>query len=392
MLKQTYHYFERKLAARKMRSLRAKVIALTGSHGKTSTGQAVTTVLSERYKVAQTDLNLDPIYAIPQLIKKLKNEDYAVVELAVDKPGQMQEYLKMVKPTVGVLTGIAPVHADSEHLGSIEGIMKEKSVLLKNLPNEGYLVCNADDPKVVEMSKSTKARLVKYGFSKEADLVIREVKVSLKGTSILLVTKKGSLQLQLKLLGKQQAYVAAAAAAVGLEEGLTLSQVKTGLEKLEPMSGRMSLEKGPLGTILINDARRANLSSTLVGVETLAEIETNRKIAVIGEMGEMGDYEESGHREVGKAIAKNPPTFLVTVGPATKFVVEEALKGMPNDRVVYTSDVFEAAEKLKEILQPGDFIYLKGSLLKHLERIPLILEGKKVDSDEIASHRYEVYD
>ena len=390
-MKEIYHYLERKQAASKMSKSRAKVIGLTGSQGKTSTAQAIAAVLATKYSVLTTDVNLDPIYAIPQLVGRLKKEDFAVVEMAVDKPGQMSEYLRMVKPELGVLTGIAPVHADAEHLGSIEGIIKEKSALLEALPTSGVAICNWDDPRVVDMARRTKARVIKYGTKDGCNVCIEESSVSLKGTQVVLSTERGDLRLNLKLIGKQHAYTAAAAVGVALEVGVELADIKKGLEQLEPLPGRMSLEEGPMGTTILNDARRANLASTLSGLATLAEIPAGRKIAVLGQMAEMGRYEEAGHREVGRKVAEIKPNYLVTIGPATKFIVQEVEKSLPRETVFYTEDVFAAAKKLKEILRPGDLWYLKGSLLKHLERIPLILEGKEVDSDEIASHRYEVY-
>ncbi|MDP2671568.1 MAG: UDP-N-acetylmuramoyl-tripeptide--D-alanyl-D-alanine ligase [bacterium] len=390
-LKNIYHLLERKLAARKMSRLGIRVIGITGSYGKTNSAVAITAALSEKYKVAQTDLNLDPIFSIPALIRSLKDEKYVVVELGVDGFGQMRQYFKMIRPSVGVLTGIAPVHADRDHLGSLEGIMKEKGELLSILPAKGYLLCNWDDQRVQEMVSRAKIKIIKYGFSKEADIQVREVKVSVVGTRVKIQIPKGEIELNLKLIGRHHAYTAALAVGIGLEERLSLEQIKKGLEKIEPLAGRMNLENGPAGTFILNDSRRANVASTLAGLETLEDCEAERKIAVLGQMGEMGDYEETGHRQVGKKVAAMKLDYLVCVGPATRFIEEEAKKGLDPNRVFYADDVFEAASQLKELLRPGDLWYLKGSLLKHLERIPLLLKGKKVDSDELASHRYQVY-
>ena len=153
----------------------------------------------------------------------------------------------------------------------------------------------------------------------------------------------------------------------------------------------MSIEPGPKGTVLLNDSRRANPASAIAGLQALDEYPAKRKIAVMGEMGELGDWEEKGHRDVGLEVARVKPDYLVAVGPLTKFIAEEAEKSMRKGTVVWVNDVFEAAGVLSSLVKSGDLIYLKGSLLKHLERIPLIMEGKQVDPDEIASTRYEVY-
>lgn len=392
IIKRIYHFLERMMAARKMAGKKnVKVIGLTGSQGKTSVSVAIVSVLKEKYRVIQTDLNLDPIYAIPRMIRDLKDEEVAVVEMAVDKPGQMKQYLGLVQPQFGVLTGIAPVHADENHLGSIEGIMREKSELLKALPDSGVVFCNWDDERVRQMSTSTKARIIKYGYSEGVDVRIVSALPTLGGTRIELVCGEKSSTFKLQLIGKHHAFTAAAAFAVGKELGLEETQILKGLVEISPLPGRMSLESGPGGSLILNDSRRANLASTLVGLETLKEIDAKRKIAIIGPMAEMGDYEESGHREVGKKLAETKPDYAICVGGATKYIYEEAVGVLGTEKLYFAQDVFQAAARLKQIMRKGDLWYLKGSLLKHLERIPLIIEGKKVDPDEIASHRYEIY-
>jgi UDP-N-acetylmuramyl pentapeptide synthase len=168
-------------------------------------------------------------------------------------------------------------------------------------------------------------------------------------------------------------------------------EIITGLAKLIPLDGRGNLEPGPKETVILNDSRRANPASTVAGLQTLADLSAKRKIAVLGEMGELGKYSEEGHRSVGHKVAEIKPDYVVCVGGATKFIAEEARKGMKKNQVIFVKDVFEAAGVLSGILKKGDLWYLKGSLLKHLERIPLILEGRDVDPDEIASKRYEIY-
>lgn len=393
IFKQLFHSSRRKLAKLWLQMHpNLKIIAVTGSFGKTNTATAITGVLSQKAKTIQTDLNLDTIYNVPITALKIWSHRYGVFELGVDHPGEMDQYLEIVKPTLGVLTGISPVHSDSEHLGSLERIIKEKGRLLQALPIDGLAVINYDDHEARKMAEKTVAKVWFYGTNPK-NCVVRasDVKVSLEGTSLILYHKSESVELNLKLIGEHHAYTSMAAAAVGLSQGMTLLEIAKGLEKLTPLPGRMSVEKGPLGTILLNDTRRANPASTIAGLETIAQLEAKRKVLVLGQMGELGKYEEEGHRTVGKKVGEINPHYLVAVGPATKSIVEEASKKLPKERVIYTENVFEAARVLKEILKKDDLVYLKGSLLKHLERIPLILQGKKVDPDEIASKRYEVY-
>jgi UDP-N-acetylmuramyl pentapeptide synthase len=182
-----------------------------------------------------------------------------------------------------------------------------------------------------------------------------------------------------------------AAAIVGTLCGMKWREITAGLAKLIPLDGRGNLESGPKETVILNDARRANPASTVAGLQTLADLSAKRKIAVLGEMGELGKYSEEGHRSVGHKASETKPDYLICVGGATKYIAEEARKGMKKNQVILVKDVFEAAGVLSGILKKGDLWYLKGSLLKHLERIPLIIEGRDVDPDEVAAKRYEVY-
>jgi len=242
------------------------------------------------------------------------------------------------------------------------------------------------------MAHELKANVWFYGSNKEnCQVWFENPTVSISGTHLILHHRFESVEVTLKLLGLMHASTATAAAAVGISQGLTLPQISKGLEQLDVLPGRMSVEKGPNGSVLINDARRANPASAIAGLDTLQALSAKRKILVLGQMGELGDYEETGHREVGKKVVEVNPSYVVTVGPLTKHIVTEARKKLPEKKVIYTEDVFEAAKVLKDIIQKDDLVYLKGSLLKHLERIPLIMQGKKVDPDEIASHRYEIY-
>lgn len=394
-----YHNLKRRAAKKKLEKYpNLTIIGVTGSFGKTSTTKAITQILSEKFKTLQTDTNLDTIYNVPQTVLKLRGHEKLVLELGVDHKREMSKHLEIAKPTAGVITGIAPVHTDKDHLGSLEGVVEEKGRLLEVLPPTGWTIMNWDDPNVRNMFNKTRAQVIRYGLNKaHCNLYAEDFKVGFEGTEFkikiqgLAITQEKEVKIKTPLIGKQHAYTILAAAAVALTQGLTLEDVARGAAKLKPLEGRLSIEKGPLGMTLINDSRRANVASTLAGLQVLADLPGKRKIAILGQMAEMGQYEELGHRQVGAKVADVKPYLTVCVGPATKFIQSEALKSLPEDRVFYCEDVFAAAEVLKPLIKAGDLVYLKGSLLKHLERIILLLEGKKVDPDFVASHRYQVY-
>lgn len=402
--KRPFHFGRRNLAKAWIRlHSQATTIGLTGSYGKTSTTRAVAAVLSEKFPTLQTDLNLDTVYNLPITLLKLRSKHkFLVLELGVDHRGEMDSYLKLVKPTIGIVTGISPVHSDPELLGSVEGIKEEKGKLLEALPKNGWAILNRDDGNVYKMAQKTKAKILWYGLGEKNDFWADNIKIDLDGTVFDLhyrepLSKKEKLLrgIKIPLLGQHFVSSALAAWAVGIICGLDEKEIISGLAKLQPLSGRMSLEKGPLGTTILDDHLRANPASTLAGLKTFEALSCpstsrGRKIAVLGEMGELGKYAKEEHRKIGEKMADFSIDCLVGIGPLQKLVIDEAVKGgFAKDRVFWAGDVREASNFLKSYIKNGDFIYLKGSLLRHLERIILILKGQKVSCDLVSCHRYQ---
>jgi len=369
-----------------------EVIGITGSYGKTNTTNAISTVLAEKFKVLETDTNLDTRYNIPITVLKLSNQKKLVLEYGIDKPGEMDFHLFVVKPKIAVITGITPVHADKDLLGSVENIIKEKSKLLAAVPKNGWVIINWDDQQARETAKGVKGKTIFFGRNRyHCEFWASHIKTNFNGTSFKFHFRNSSHIVRIPLIGKHHVYTAMAAAIVGIISDMKWREIKNGLSKLVPLEGRLNIEAGPKDSVILNDSRRSNPASAVAGLQTLADLHAKRKIAVIGEMGELGKYEAEAHRAVGHKAALTKPDFLICVGRATKYTADEAKKGMRKNQVVWVKDVFEAAGILSGMLRKGDLWYLKGSLLKHLERIPLIIDGKEVDIDEIASQRYEIY-
>ena len=371
---------------------KVEVIGITGSYGKTNTTAAIFHILAQKFKVLSTGLNLDTRFNIPITVLKLGKHEKLVLEYGIDHPGEMSYHLFVAKPRVAVITGITPVHADKAHLGSLQNIIKEKSKLAAAVPKDGWVLVNWDDQLARQIAEAARGRVIFYGRNRyHCEFWASHIKTSFKGTSFKLHFRGSSHLVKTPLIGKHSVSIALAAAVVGSMCGMKWREILAGLKDLTPLDGRGNIEPGPKGSIIVNDARRANPASTVAGLQLLADLTAKRKIAVLGEMGELGDYEEEGHRSVGRKAAQTKPDYLICVGSATKFIAEEATKGMKKDKVIWVKDVFEAAGILNGLLREGDLWYLKGSLLKHLERIPLIIEGKDVDPDGVASKRYEVY-
>ena len=305
----------------------------------------------------------------------------------------METHLRLIRPQIGVLTGISPVHAEKELLGSLSGIIEEKGKLLEALPKTGWAVLNFANPHVRQMAKKTGAKIVSYG-QKGADFWLKDAKVKLGGTSFLVGLRQGGkkkeVRVKTKLIGRHFSEEIMAALAVAKILGIKEEKAARNLEKLTPLPGRMSLEKGPKNTLLLNDSLRANPASTLAGLKTLAEIPyRGRKIAVLGEMGELGQYQEKEHRLIGQKLANLNIDFFVGIGGLTRLVWGEAIKnGFPQKRAFWAKDVVEAAQILEKLLKKGDLWYLKGSRLRHLERILLLLNHERVDCRLISCHNY----
>jgi UDP-N-acetylmuramoyl-tripeptide--D-alanyl-D-alanine ligase/murE/murF fusion protein len=368
------------------------VIGVTGSFGKTNTVQAIASVLKQKGPVLQTDLNLDTLYNLPLTLFKIRPKHrFLVLEYGVDHKGEMSQHLNLIKPQIGVLTGINPTHSEPELLGSIAGIMEEKGKLLQALPKNGWAILNWDGRQVRMMGAKTKAQVIKYGITPKADYTARQIKVNFSGTKFILQAKGEEIAISTGLVGRHFVHACLAAAAVGKILGLSWQEISQGLGQLKPLKGRLSVEKGPLGTVLLNDALRANPASTLAGLETLAALPTQgRRIAVLGEMGELGSLSKQEHQILGQKLATLKIDYFIGAGELQKLTVSSALKaGMNPRRVFWVAEVNQAAQKLKTILRKNDLLYLKGSLLKHLERIILILEGKKVACLASGCHRYQ---
>lgn len=394
MIKKIFHQIRRLLAKYWIEvNPQLRIVGITGSYGKTNSTVAITKVLSQKYPTVQTDLNLDTNYNLPITALKVKPWTEALVlEMGVDHKEEMDFHLSLVKPQIGVVTGITPVHSDKEHLGSLQGIIEEKGKLLKSLPKDGLAILNYDDINVRNMAGLSKTEIYFYGKDKvNCEVWADKIKVSLKGLTFDLHHHQKTLKVVSPLIGSHHAYTCMVAYLVGNYFGIEDEKILKAFKLVEPLQGRMSLEAGPLGSILVNDARRANPASTIAGLNTLSDLPGKRKIAVLGEMGELGSFSVEGHSMVGRELAKLKIDYLVAVGPLTKNIVEEAVKsGFPSVNCFLVKDVVEAAKVLKRLLRKGDLLYLKGSLLRHLERIVLILNNENVSCRKILCHHYQL--
>jgi UDP-N-acetylmuramoyl-tripeptide--D-alanyl-D-alanine ligase len=260
-----------------------------------------------------------------------------------------------------VVTAVQPVHL--ERLGTIERIQQAKQELVEELPAaSGVAVLNADDPRVAAMAHVTPARVVRYGVSEQADVRAEQIQSrGLQGVAFDLLAAGERRPVHLPLLGAHSVPAALAAAAVGLEEGLTIDDVAEALHGLQP-SLRQLVVDGINGSRIIDDSYNASPESVLAALNLLHELPGARKVAVLGDMRELGTETEPGHRRVG-ARAAHLVDLLVTFGPHAALIAQEAAaSGLDGTRMRHAASIDEIVEYLRGWLRPGDDVLVKGSL------------------------------
>ncbi|MCH7541632.1 hypothetical protein IH981_02550, partial [Patescibacteria group bacterium] len=214
-----------------------------------------------------------------------------VLEYGIDKPGEMDYHLFVAKPKIAVITGIAPVHSDSHHLGSLDNIIKEKSKLAAAVPKSGWVIINWDDHLARQIADVAVGKVIFYGRNRyHCQFWASHIKTSFKGTNFKLHFSGSSHLVRLPLIGRHHVYTALAAAVIGTISGLKWREVSAGISKIVPLDGRGNIDPGPKESVILNDSRRANPATTVAGLQTLTDLIAKRKIAVLGEMLELGSY------------------------------------------------------------------------------------------------------
>lgn len=365
-------------------------IAITGSYGKTSVSNAIYRIISFSQPTLMTDLELDTIHNVPNTVLRLRKEKVIVFELGIDRLHEMDFHLQIVKPHITVITGITPVHSDEKHMKSLENIVVEKRRAIEVLGPNDFAVLNHDDPHVREMEKFTRAQVIWYGVSPTCNVQIHSVASSTEGVSFKVNGQKSNYSISSKLLGKHSAYNLGAAIAVAEIIGMRRRSIVEAIKEIEPLPGRLNIEAGPLELMLVNDMARANPASTKAGLDFVKGINVGgQKLAVIGEMGELGDSAIPKHKEIGEIAAKTGIDLLVCIGELTRYIAQEAQEnGMPNEKVFYVSTPQEAAQVIKDFAHEGDLLYIKASLFRHLERVVMVLSGQDVVCNVKACHFY----
>jgi UDP-N-acetylmuramoyl-tripeptide--D-alanyl-D-alanine ligase len=354
--------------------LSARVIAITGSVGKSSTKELTTEILSRKFHTFKNPGNYNNEIGLPLTILNLgQGYERIVLEMGFYYPGEISFLCGIAKPDVGIVTNIGTVHA--ERAGSQEEIAKGKAELVEALaPDpEGIAILNYDDPFVKEMASKTNARVVFYGLDPKAHVWADEIQgQGLKGIRFKMHYQGNSMVLEVPILGRHSVQTILRASAAGFAEGMTMPEVADALMTSNTQLRLVAVETRS-GALILDDTYNATPESTLAALDLLDELK-GQKIAVLGDMLELGPYEQAGHEIVGRRAAE-VVNHLIAVGPRGQTIAETAkLGGLPPTAITWVADALQAAEVLKYNLKAGDVVLIKGSHGLRMDRISPILE------------------
>ncbi|MCC6389428.1 MAG: UDP-N-acetylmuramoyl-tripeptide--D-alanyl-D-alanine ligase [Bryobacterales bacterium] len=332
------------------------VIGVTGSAGKTTTKDVIAAMLGVRMVVGKTVGNLNNHIGVPLTLLRLNAESAAVVvEMGMNHGGEIAALARIAKPRVGVVTNVGYAHV--ENFDSVEGVAAAKRELIEALPADGVAVLNADDRRVARFGERCKGRVVTYGLTEDAEVRAEQVRYSLDGVRF----RAGGVELESPLAGRHGVSNLLAGIAVASVYGIGPEEVVDVVKAIEPgaMRGKR-IEKN--GILHINDCYNSNPDAARAMLDLLADTPAGRRIAVLGEMLELGAWSEHLHREIGRYAAKSGMNVLVGIRGAARHAVTAAVEsGLPAGAAHFFEDPAEAGEFVKGMAREGDVILWKGS-------------------------------
>ncbi len=361
------------LASFHRRRRRAFVLAITGSNGKTTTRRMAVSVLERRYAVLEPERNWNNLVGVPLTLLRLEaGHQAAVLELGTNRPGEIARLTEICAPDAGLITNIGPAHL--EGLGSLEGVLAEKAALVSGLAPGRCAVLNADDPLLRRLARECDRPVLLFGTHAEAAVRAAEIEIAPGKTAFDLLTDAGSARVQLPVAGACFVGNALAAAAAGRLLELSPAEIAAGLAAFRPAPGRLEVRNLPGGITVIDDSYNANPASVRAAIDTLAALRgAARGIVVLGEMRELGTEAAARHREAGRLAAESGAAKLYACGPWNGEVARGAREAglSPADVVIGSREEIGAA--LREALQPGDWVLVKGSRAAGMEAIVQML-------------------
>ncbi len=353
-----------------------RLIAVTGSAGKTTTKELTAALLAMRFPVHKSWENLNNAYGLPLALLGLEpSHDVAVVELAMSSPGEIAQLARLAAPQIGVVTNVAAAHL--QFFDSVDSIARAKRELIENLEPPATAVLNYDDRRVRRFAEGFVGRVVTFGFEQGADLRATDWRTTPDGGSDFRVTGRAlRAEFHLPLPGRHNVENALAAIAASTLFDIPASRLREALIGFRNLHQRDEIITRPGPVTLINDTYNSNPLAMERLLETLAAWPVaRRRILVAGEMLELGRESPELHREVGRKAARSGVDWLLAIQGDARFILEGAAEaGFPADRGLFFSTAAEAGKYCRELLQPGDVVLLKGSRAVHVETAVELLD------------------
>ena len=355
------------LAEHYRQALGVKVVGITGSVGKTSTKEMIASVLSQKYKVLKTEGNFNNEIGLPLTVFQIQEDhEVAVLEMGINHFEEMHRLAKVARPDICVITNIGICHL--ENLIDRDGVLRAKTEMFDYMQPDATIILNGDDDKLITVKEREGLSPLYFGLSKEMNAYAEHIQsLSLKGTSCTLYLGEEMLETVIPIPGKHMVYNALAGALVGHQLGLNAEQIKAGIESLVPVAGRNHLIETE-SLMILDDCYNANPVSTKASLDVLATADT-RKVAILGDMFELGEKEKELHREVGEHAAQKEIDVLVAIGSLSANTAKGA--GGKKTTVLHFETKAEFLANTEEILKKGDTVLVKAS---HGMQFPEIVE------------------
>jgi UDP-N-acetylmuramoyl-tripeptide--D-alanyl-D-alanine ligase len=345
------------------RESRARVVAITGSAGKTTTKDCIAELIGGRYRVVKNAGNLNNHLGLPLSLLELRHgADVAVMELGMNHAGEIRTLVGVATPEVRVWTNVGEAHIG--HFGSADAIADAKAEIMDDASVDTLLVANGDDPRVMARVPAFAGRTVTFGTAEHVQIRAADVEeLGLDGSRAVLVTPAGRRDLTVPLLGRGHLMNVLCASAVALEMGIDLDEIVERVSQLKPSSRRGAVLRLPKGVTVIDDSYNSSPSALVRSLEVVARSWASRRVAVIGEMLELGDLSESLHRECGRVAAASKLAKLVTIGggPARALGESAIDAGLPRGAVMHFDNSTDAAPAIAAQVTSGDVVLVKGS-------------------------------
>jgi UDP-N-acetylmuramoyl-tripeptide--D-alanyl-D-alanine ligase len=366
-----------KLAAAYRKVFAMAVIAVAGSNGKTTVKELLASVLHQKFSTLVSEASFNNDIGVPLTLLRLeKSHQVAVLEAGTNHPGELAPLVQMIQPKFGVLTNIGREHL--EFFGNLAGVAQEEGWLAEQLPADGKLFLNGDNEWSEKIAARTTAQIVCVGLGEKNGWCAKKVRLDKSGVTFQVATPKVEFcgDYRINLLGRHQVTNALFAIAIGAELGLERTEIQDGLVACLPPKMRLQFWEAS-GVRVLDDAYNANADSTVAALETLCDLPLHgRRVAVLGDMAELGAHSETEHAEVGRRAAELGIGQLFTVGKMSAFTAKAA-RDAGLTRVIEFADVESALRAVKNFLKPGDVVLLKASRASRLERIAETLKSEK---------------